>query len=330
MDALTQWEITVTLFLQGLGTWLLPVMLAVTWLGSENFYILLLTILYWCVDTGLGLRMGIILMLSNSTNAVFKILFHSPRPYWIDSRVQAYSSEPSFGLPSGHSQNAMSIWGVMAAGIKRKTGWVAALIILLMGLSRMYLGVHFLRDVILGWVIGALLLILMIMFEKPLVKWFKSQNLAYRLGFSLTTALVMVVTGLAVHAGQSDWMLPETWYQTALQAAPDNPIDPFAYEGIFTVSGTWFGMLSGAALLVGGNGAHDPHGPLVQRVLRYLLGITGLLILYLGLGALFPRTSDLVSYGLRFLRYALIGLWVIWLAPMVFIRLGLAKPRSAV
>ena len=106
----------------------------------------------------------------------------------------------------------MSVWGVMAAGIKRKTGWLAALIILLMGLSRMYLGVHFLRDVLLGWVIGALLLILMIMFEKPLVNWFKSQNLAYRLGFSLTTALVMVAAGLAVHAGQSDWMLPESWY----------------------------------------------------------------------------------------------------------------------
>ena len=74
----------------------------------------------------------------------------------------------------------------------------------------------------------------------------------------------------------------------------------------------------------------DPHGTLVQRALRYLLGITGLLILYLGLGAIFPRTPDLVSYGLRFLRYALIGLWAIWLAPLVFIRLGLAKPRSAV
>lgn len=330
MDALTQWEITVNLFLQGLGPWLQPVMSAVTWLGSENFYILLLTLLYWCVDTGLGLRVAIILMLSNSTNSIFKILFHSPRPYWIDSRVQAYSSEPSFGLPSGHSQNAMSVWGIMAASLKRKSGWGAALIILSMGISRMYLGVHFLRDVLLGWIIGALLLVLVLTFEKPVVRWFESLNLISRLGFALTTALVMIAAGLAVHAGQSDWILPEAWYATALKAAPDNPIHPFAFEGIFTATGTWFGMLAGAALLVGGSGMHDPHGPLFQRALRYLVGITGLLILYLGLGAVFPRTPDLLGYGLRFLRYTLIGLWAIWLAPLVFIKLGLAKPRSAV
>ena len=330
MDALTQWEITVNLFLQGLGPWLQQVMSAVTWLGSENFYILLLTLLYWCVDTGLGLRVAIILMLSNSTNSIFKILFHSPRPYWIDSRVQAYSSEPSFGLPSGHSQNAMSVWGIMAASLKRKSGWGAALIILSMGISRMYLGVHFLRDVLLGWIIGALLLVLVLTFEKPVVRWFESLNLISRLGFALTTALVMIAAGLAVHAGQSDWILPEAWYATALKAAPDNPIHPFAFEGIFTATGTWFGMLAGAALLVGGSGMHDPHGPLFQRALRYLVGITGLLILYLGLGAVFPRTPDLLGYGLRFLRYTLIGLWAIWLAPLVFIKLGLAKPRSAV
>ena len=330
MDALTQWEITVNLFLQGLGPWLQQVMSAVTWLGSENFYILLLTLLYWCVDTGLGLRVAIILMLSNSTNSIFKILFHSPRPYWIDSRVQAYSSEPSFGLPSGHSQNAMSVWGIMAASLKRKSGWGAALIILSMGISRMYLGVHFLRDVLLGWIIGALLLVLVLTFEKPVVRWFESLNLISRLGFALTTALVMIAAGLAVHAGQSDWILPEAWYATALKAAPDNPIRPFAFEGIFTATGTWFGMLAGAALLVGGSGMHDPHGPLFQRALRYLVGITGLLILYLGLGAVFPRTPDLLGYGLRFLRYTLIGLWAIWLAPLVFIKLGLAKPRSAV
>ncbi len=330
MDALTQWEITVNLFLQDLGPWLQQVMSAVTWLGSENFYILLLTLLYWCVDTGLGLRVAIILMLSNSTNSIFKILFHSPRPYWIDSRVQAYSSEPSFGLPSGHSQNAMSVWGIMAASLKRKSGWGAALIILSMGISRMYLGVHFLRDVLLGWIIGALLLVLVLTFEKPVVRWFESLNLVSRLGFALTTALVMIAAGLAVHAGQSDWILPEAWYATALKAAPDNPIRPFAFEGIFTATGTWFGMLAGAALLVGGSGMHDPHGPLFQRALRYLVGITGLLILYLGLGAVFPRTPDLLGYGLRFLRYTLIGLWAIWLAPLVFIKLGLAKPRSAV
>jgi len=50
MDALTQWELTVNLFFQGLGTWLLPIMSAITWLGTEYFYLLALTFIYWCLD----------------------------------------------------------------------------------------------------------------------------------------------------------------------------------------------------------------------------------------------------------------------------------------
>ena len=120
MDALLQWELTVNLFFQGLGAWLSPIMAAITWLGSEYFYILFMALLYWCVDTTLGIRVGLILLLSNSVNSLFKVLFHTPRPYWIDSRVKALVYESSFGLPSGHAQNAMSIWGTPGSHPKRE------------------------------------------------------------------------------------------------------------------------------------------------------------------------------------------------------------------
>ena len=66
-----------------------------------------------------------------------------------------------------------------------------------------------------------------------------------------------------------------------------------------------------ARLTNGGVLAHrlpvDPGG---QRVLRYGVGIVGLGVIYLGLGAIFPRTPDLLGFSLRFLRYACLGLWV--------------------
>ncbi len=331
MDALTQFELSVTLWFQGLGSWLLPVMTAVTWLGSEDFYILALTLIYWCFDKAIGVRIGLILMLSNSVNGILKILAHSPRPYWVDTRVAALDAETSFGLPSGHAQNATSVFGILGVSLKRKWVWIAALIlILLMGVSRLYLGAHFLRDVIGGWLAGSILLYMFVKLETPVVSWFKRQTMWQQLGIALLSALVMIAAGMLVRISTAGWMLPESWYTTALQAAPDHPIDPFAFQSVFTTAGVWFGMLVGLTFVTNGSGDFDPKGPILDRIVRYLLGMVGLLVLYLGLGALFPRTADLLGYGLRFLRFALVGLWTVWLAPLLFIQLRLARSRKAV
>lgn len=331
MDVLTQFELAVTLWFQELGSWLLPVMTAVTRLGSEDFYILALTLIYWCFDRTIGARIGLILMLSNSVNGILKILVHSPRPYWVDTRVTALAAETSFGLPSGHAQNATSVFGILAVSLKRKWIWFAALImILLMGVSRLYLGVHFLRDVIGGWLVGSILLYMFAKLEAPIVDWFKRQNIWQQLGIALLSALLMIAAGMIVRISTADWMVPESWYTTALQAAPDHPIDPFAFQSVFTTAGVWFGMLVGLTFVANGSGVFDPKGPILDRIIRYLLGMVGLLALYLGLGALFPRTSDLLGYGLRFFRFALVGLWTVWLAPLLFIKLRLARPRKAV
>ena len=199
-----------------------------------------------------------------------------------------------------------------------------------MGISRIYLGVHFLSDVLLGWLIGAVLVALFVYFEKPVVDWFDHLPLGYRLTVAFASALVMIAAGMAVHAITTGWTVPETWFSTALAASPDFPIDPLSMGGIFTVSGTWFGMTAGLALLAGGKGGLDPHGPYLQRILRFLLGMAGLGIIYAGLGMVFPDSPNLLSFSLRFLRYSLVGLWAIWLAPLVFVKLGLAQPRRAV
>lgn len=330
MDALIQWELTVNLFFQSLGTGLYPVMAGISWLGTEYFYMLLTTVIYWCVDTTLGLRIGLILLASDSVKSFFKVLLHSPRPYWIDPRVKALAAESSFGMPSGHSLSAMSIWGMLAVTVKRKTFWPAALIIVLMGISRIYLGVHFLHDVLLGWLVGGLLLGLFVYFEKPVVDWFIHLSLGLRLAAAFGSAVVMIAAGMAAFALTSAWPLPDSWVATALVANPAGPIDPLNLEGVFTVSGTWFGMTAGLALLAGGNGGHDPHGPILLRILRFLLGIVGVGVIYLGLGLLFPKTPDFLSYVLRFIRYSMVGFWVTWLAPLIFVKLGLAQPRTAV
>ena len=106
-------DLSIILFMQG-QDWATPIMRLASSLGSLEFMLLSMPFLYWCWDAKQGFMIGLMLVTSHGLNAVLKIALHSPRPYWVDPNVQAWSTEPSFGMPSGHAQNAVSIWGLTA------------------------------------------------------------------------------------------------------------------------------------------------------------------------------------------------------------------------
>ena len=149
----------INLWFQNLGEWLYTPMQIFTFMGYQQFYLLFIPVIYWCVDPKLGVRLGIGLMASAAVNGMLKLAFHQPRPYWVDPRVQIYSTESSFGMPSGHAQNGIVFWGLLAKKFRTlKSIILLGLIALFIGISRIYLGVHFLGDVLVGWVAGGLLL----------------------------------------------------------------------------------------------------------------------------------------------------------------------------
>jgi membrane-associated phospholipid phosphatase len=330
METVQQFEIAVTLFLQSLGIWLSEPMKTFTFLGQEEFFLVIMPALYWCLSAVVGLRVAAMLLFSNVVNSFFKLLLHSPRPYWVDTRVQAMIGETSFGLPSGHAQHAASVWGMLAVNIRRKWFTVAMVFIIFMiGLSRIYLGVHFTTDVIAGWAIGALLLIGVISAEKPVLAWFRRLTPSMQIVAVFASALMMIGIALAPLAFFPGYQVPAVWASNAALASPEHPINPLDPAGAFTVAGTWFGMAAGAAWLFAFRGGLDATGPVWKRAVRYMVGIVGVVALYLGLGAIFPREADLISYSLRFTRYALIGLWVSMFAPLLFVRLKLMDPVPA-
>ena len=116
MAIINGFEIIVNQFFQSLGLWLKWPMLAITAIGYEQFFVLLLPAVYWSVDQAVGLRMGMVLLLGTDLNTFFKFLFHNPRPFWISDKVMPLSHETSFGLPSGHAQTAASVWGLAFSG----------------------------------------------------------------------------------------------------------------------------------------------------------------------------------------------------------------------
>jgi membrane-associated phospholipid phosphatase len=333
MSTLHQIGITFILYLQSLGGWLAPPMKFFTFLGEEQFFLLVMPILYWCVDAALGLRIGIILLLSAGLNDVFKVIFHGPRPFWIDTRVQALRFESSFGIPSGHAQSAAAVWGMLAALINRSWLWIISIaVIFLIGLSRMVLGVHFPTDVLAGWLIGALLVWVALRLETPFRSWMSRFNLWGRILVVLAASLALILLGVLARLSVENWQMPAEWVKNATLAYPDlppdqKPVDPFNPSGLVTAAGVLFGLGAGALWLAQAGG-FEAGGIFWKRVARFLVGLVGVALLYLGLAAILPKGEALFPEILRYARYALVGFWVAGLAPYIFVRIGLAEKKK--
>lgn len=330
MDAIHQLEILWVILIQSIGPWLIEPMRIVSLLGNEEFYLLMMPLLYWSVDARLGFRVAILLLLSNGVATFFKFVFHAPRPYWLDQRIQAFSVESSFGIPSGHAQNAVAIWGFLTTRLNRK--WQKILLIsfiVLIGFSRIYLGVHFISDVILGWFLGGLLLWSFLRLEKMLGNWLRARSLSQMLQLALVSSLLLGLFMLLPSIAQPNLQVPDAWIVNASAANPNSQIDPLNSESAFTVAGTWFGMMAGVAWLFHKQGGFQVSKTPVQRILCYLIGVIGIFFFWYILGAILPRNSDVISYTLRYLRYTMIGLWVSAAAPVLFQRLGLNSPHKA-
>ncbi|GAB4496081.1 MAG: phosphatase PAP2 family protein [Anaerolineales bacterium] len=315
-------QIAITLFLQSLGQWLTVPMQFLSFLGNEEFYLLVMPALYWCFSPALGLRAALLLMLSNSFNAAFKYLFALPRPYWYSADVQAFSSETSFGLPSGHSQNAAALWGMFALRTRQKPLKIGLwLLVALIGISRIYLGVHFSTDVLFGWLLGALLLWLTVRLEPVLLRFLAARKLEERLLTAFAASLVMILIGVVGIAAAHNTPHAQS---VLLLAAPHltEGESPFNPETPFTVAGAFFGLAFGALVLQARQIELDARGNARALIFRYLLGVIGILLLWRGLGAFLPDDGTLLALGLRYIRYTLIGAWISAGAPLLFLRLG--------
>ncbi len=308
---------------QSPGEWLLPIMEFFSFLGTEDFYILALPVIYWSLDSALGLRVGVMMLLSSGINTIFKFAFHSPRPYWMNTEVNAYAAETSFGLPSGHAQNAISIWGMV--GIYFRKRWVGVLmtiIILGISLSRTYLAVHYPVDTVLGLTLGFLLLLAVNRAWNPVSAWAKKQTLAKQITVAFFGSLTMLFLGVFVAWIFRDWTLPLAWEQAAGRVG-DEALHPYAITGLITSAATLFGLFVGVAFIEQ-DGGFSATGTSQKRFLRYLFGFVGLLVFYIGLKFIFPSGENLVGYIFRYLRYSLVGFWVSGGAPFIFVRVKLA------
>lgn len=171
------------------------VMSAVTQLGGEVIFIVAAVVVFWCVSKWEGYYLMTIAFCGTVLNQFLKLICRVPRPWVRDPNFtiveSARAEATGYSFPSGHTQNAIGLFGGMARWGGRR--WVRlglTALALVIAFSRMYLGVHTPADVGVSLVLAAVLVLGLY----PLMR--RAQEKPQYMGYVL--AAMLVVSGAFV------------------------------------------------------------------------------------------------------------------------------------
>lgn len=171
------------------------VMSAVTQLGGEVIFIVAAVVVFWCVSKWEGYYLMTIAFCGTVLNQFLKLICRVPRPWVRDPNFtiveSARAEATGYSFPSGHTQNAIGLFGGMARWGGRR--WVRlglTTLALVIAFSRMYLGVHTPADVGVSLVLAAALVLRLY----PLMR--RAQEKPRYMGYVL--AAMLVVSGAFV------------------------------------------------------------------------------------------------------------------------------------
>ena len=278
----------------------------ITYLGQEFLVIAVICWFYWCSDKKLAYTLGFSYFFSGLLIQGLKITFRIPRPWILDPRFQAVPSAlpdaTGYSFPSGHTQSITALLGTFAFCCRKK--YIPTLCfagIILVGFSRMYLGCHTPKDVLVSFLLslGAVLICCQLLYYKQ-----KDQGKEACLS-AVMLILCLLLTAYALYLNWS--RIIETEYAMDCLKA----------------SGAGVGFAVG--YYIERTRIRFPHPDrLSAKILCLLVGLIttvvlkGVIKLLLGNG-LFPA----------FFSYLIVVCWILFLYPMVFTRFLGTKGRPA-
>ena len=291
-----------------------------TFLGEVEGYVLLVTLIHVAFDKRLAFRLSVVALVTMSLNHLLKLLIANPRPFvvdgtytaqWAVSAERAAELATEFSTPSGHAMAGGAFYAYLLASVESRPLRAACVaLILLTGLSRPYLGVHYLEDVLLGWLLGGAIACALIRAGGPIAR----------------------LWGGIAHAQQIALVLAATasiWAATLWLGGPDVATAPLAILGY---TGFLLGLVVAFPLEERALDFEPRSGSLGGKLLRFAVSVSLVLGTLAGFDAAFaavaPDESGL-GYALRYLRYALAGLAGLLVAPALFLATGLAEPSEA-
>lgn len=282
----------------------------VTMFGEESFVIAFILFIFYNYNKKSGFILFSSTLYSVVAMGVLKAIVRAPRPFQVLESIKGKRVQTATGysFPSGHTTTAAASYTSLALIFqKRIVSILSALLIALIGISRLYLGVHWPNDVFGGLVLGASISMLA---YRPLSMLYDDRKKRITVNsiigaVSFAAALILAIL-LNLHR------IDEVAFTDLMKvlALGGGGFLGFVFENRrvnFSTDGTW-----------------------TKKIVRYLIGMAGV-VAVMAAKALIP--TSLYAFG-SFVRYALIGLWATGLFPLIGTSLCLfsgdrsSSPRS--
>ncbi|BCE02047.1 phosphatase PAP2 family protein [Marinicellulosiphila megalodicopiae] len=268
--------------------------------GGERGFLILLPIIYWALNKRLGVQLFILIMSNAIVMNVLKLFFARPRPFDVAPHLfEATVDQSGYGLPSGHVWLSVVFVGFLAFFYRthKKIAVLAVFWIVLMSLSRMVLGVHFLQDVILGLLMGVFGLIVFIKWHQRVFTWFEMKPILTQVLYMIVFMLLMQLMAVVLH---------ETFeFRKSLLSA----------SGVLI--GGVLGLILDRRYLIS-----SESNRWVIKSIKIVLGLILLIGLYVLMSMIFYRvfndTQTLIANLIYQLRYVCLGVWVTFMIPWLF------------
>lgn len=150
-------EVEILKYIQSFKNPILDTIFLIITMSTEIPVILLFaSILYWCINKKYGSRLLFALTGNIALNTGVKEYFRAPRPIGVSGiESMRTSTATGYSFPSGHTQIGTTFWVSIMSILKNKYMYLFGTIMFIcIGLSRLYLGVHWPVDVLCGWFFG--------------------------------------------------------------------------------------------------------------------------------------------------------------------------------
>ncbi len=288
-----EWQIELLKFIQSISNPFLDVLFQmITITAEETFFIFVAAWFLWCYDKRAGYRIGFAFLTSSILNPFLKSIFRFDRPIGVEGiESQRVHTAGGSSFPSGHTQGATSFWLGIMLYFRKRSVWILGIVMsLLVAFSRLYLGVHWLTD-ILGGMFFAILWVLFVtyLFDYSL----KKKNFLY---------LWLVLVPFVII-----YLIP---FFTGTVTADD--------KNMVVSLGSSIGFLLGYMFenkFIG----FQVKNKFYKQLLKLIIGIGITLLIKEGFKLILPfeqRIADLIRYGC-------LGFWLTGGAPWVFKRVKL-------
>lgn len=250
----------------------------VTMLGENIFFIAVIAVFYWCFNKTFGYKLAFVYLTSGAFNTIIKEIVKFPRPIGYEGiRSSRIKTAGGYSFPSGHTQQASSLFITLMMEFRKKWLYIIGVLgMLFVGLSRMYLGVHWPTDVIGGLMIGILWTITVV----KIFDWSKDREDPALLGVLVIPMMICLL------------LIKTATY----------------YKAVGALTAMWAGYLIEDKYI-----HYVTKAVWWKQLIKLVVGFLGIILIRVYIKMLLP-----LSIYSDFFRYALMGLWMTLLSPIVY------------